>query len=262
ANQSGGPDAIKALIRAGALVDAKDAAGKTPLFLANHDNCALAVLLLLQAGAEPIPFSLDMVMQLLAFPDGPDVVAALLESGWDDPVASCPGTGSPLHRAAYHGLKTTIPILLSSGANPNGLCEGGDCPLHYAVEPPHTAHAQEIIRTLVQAGANADAAGAGGATPLHRAASHGLAPAVRTLLEMGANPSSRDENGQTPLHCVLQSPTPEAAEITTVLLDGGSDMTAADHNKETPLFRGLSVCSPSAVRIMLDRGADVSVLLS
>jgi ankyrin repeat protein len=83
-----------------------------------------------------------------------------------------PQTGwSLLHTAVEHGMKESIRVLAKAGADINALNDGGQTPLHLAVD------------------AQTDAAEQIGALP--------DLSTIRLLLELGADRSIRDNDGRT-----------------------------------------------------------------
>jgi hypothetical protein len=74
----------------------------------------------------------------------------------------------------------------------------GRAPLHIACLIPEWGDAVAAI--LLDAGARADALDMYDRTPLHCAAAVGALPATALLLARGAPPAPRDERGDTPLH--------------------------------------------------------------
>jgi len=77
--------------------------------------------------------------------------------------AKGPNAGlTPLHRAAYYGLKEIVELLLDKGADVNAKEEVGWTPLHYAAAMSHKA----IAELLLDKGADVNAKDDGGDTPL------------------------------------------------------------------------------------------------
>jgi cytochrome c len=105
AAQIGDLGAMTALLEAGAFIDETDGENETALHKAAKGNHAAAVVLLLEAGADPY-ISGDSVF-------GP--------------------TGTPLHAAARLGRIEALKALLDAGIDPNLNDPGAGPPLHFAV---------------------------------------------------------------------------------------------------------------------------------
>eukprot|EP00250_Pteridium_aquilinum_P015995 c22879_g1_i1 orf=338-1873(-) len=113
--QNGNHDAVKSLRRDGASLEWVDKEGRTPLLLA----CSRSELL--------------------------DMTITLLNLGANTK-AYCSGThgGYPLHHAAKRGLDKTVTLLISRGANPLAVNDGGQTPLEMARSRGHVA----VVRLL------------------------------------------------------------------------------------------------------------------
>jgi hypothetical protein len=75
-----GTAVVKYLIAAGANVNARDAAGQTPLFLIDHASPA-KIKALLAAGANPNARDANGMTPLFMYPDSPDIIRALIRAG-------------------------------------------------------------------------------------------------------------------------------------------------------------------------------------
>jgi ankyrin repeat protein len=132
-----------------------------------------------------------------------------------------------------------------------------------------------------------------GYTPLHVAAMAGNADCVRILLDAGADVQARDANGQTPIECTLKSDFGAIASllinyeglgkkgkdsetahellsgaasmgkihIMQVLLDYGVKANSEDVKQDSPLFAAVVAGRSNIVKMLLERGADVNVVI-
>lgn len=109
---------VKALIRAGASVEARDGDGFTPLGHAASDGNL-------------------------------EVVAFLLESGAN--VNRRSSGGSPLHSACAWNQLEIVKILLAHGANPHALDEEGRTPLYFTkIKPNRTSRMiGKLVKTTI-----------------------------------------------------------------------------------------------------------------
>ncbi|KAI5824230.1 ankyrin [Schizophyllum commune Tattone D] len=107
---------------------------------------------------------------------------------------------APLHYAASHGQTSTVELLLSRGADVNGVAaKDGWCALHYAADKGHL----DVIKVLVSAGADVDNRAADWQTPLHCAAKMVHPQAILLLCKLGANQNALEKFGQSPLRLAI-----------------------------------------------------------
>ena len=175
------------LISSGANLTIPGAERKTPLRAAIDEGDTEIVGLLLEAGA-PLDIytaaalgKIDYLKAALA--RDPSTVNRVDES-WYGVTA--------LHKAARHGQKEAVELLLSHGADVNAKTRGGTTPLHQAVSGGH----REVVQMLLDHGANVNA----GReilddTPLHIAARRGDVVVAKILLEHGADVKARNSDG-------------------------------------------------------------------
>jgi ankyrin repeat protein len=103
------------------------------------------------------------------------------------------GSGTPLHAVTdwpgyFPNGPEIVSILIDSGADPNVAVEGSwhsETPLHWAASSDDV----EVARALIDGGANVEATGAslGGGTPLDDAVGYGCWQVARLLVERGAS---------------------------------------------------------------------------
>ena len=218
------PDVVKALLEAGADLDARSAEsyreGLTPLHY---------------AGWNPKP----------------GVAAALLDAGADVNALSRGGR-TPLHDAAGNASNpAVIELLIAAGAEVNARDNNGNTPLHSAAwYNPHP----HIVTALIAGGADVDARDPQGYAPSGRRAnsrtplfmairrdgvfsggqpmpSRFNVPVVAALVRGGADLKQTDTYGQTPLHAVALV-RPAAYPL---LIRMGADPNVRDAYGKTPL---------------------------
>lgn len=170
------PAIAKALIEAGADVDARDDEGKSVLYYRAASPEALEVIdVLLAAGARPTQGCLRGV--------------------------------TPLHRAAGANAVAIARRLMESGAIVDALTNErnmfpGQSPLHHAAKAGHV----EMVRLLLDAGADGDRQDRGregytregGCAPIHLATEKGHLPVIELLLERDADPFVMNGEDRTP----------------------------------------------------------------
>ncbi|KAF4993639.1 hypothetical protein FGRMN_6357 [Fusarium graminum] len=95
-------------------------------------------------------------------------------------------------------------------------------------------------------------------TPLHLAALHAHPAAVKQLLKSDANASSRAVRGNTALHfAVLQG---HQSVLKPLLEHDPSLVSSANDLSQTPLFSAAIRGSSSAIKLLLEKGADIRAL--
>lgn len=88
----------------------------------------------------------------------------------------------------------------------------------------------EYITSLIERGADINSQNEYGQTPLWVAFNQGRISCARFLLKLGANPNTKDCYGDTLLHRFCQLKFPEYVKI---LLENGADPSILDRNDQT-----------------------------
>ena len=161
----GAVDVVKALVLAGADVNAVSSTGVTALMLAViYENA-----------------------------DTPDTVNALVEAGADINAADENGVTALMHAANSRALaagRADVRALAAAGADVNAANCDGETALMFASESGNA----DAVNALVAAGADVNAANKYGTTAVYFAAANGHADAVKALMAAGA-----DGDGSTTL---------------------------------------------------------------
>jgi ankyrin repeat protein len=227
--RNGDRQAIAKSLAGGADVNARDAAGNTPLVLA-------------------------------ALYAGPDCVALLLERGADANAANRAGA-TALHRAATDYDKARL--LLAAGAKPSARTAGlGNTPLLLAAR---CAGNSRTVKLLLDAGADAQERNALGASAIMAAAAAGDSQTVELLLDQGADPNDFPElkNPAAGLATGLRTPLMWAAYRNDVPMIRLLLKRGADANKViafgTPLTQAAWHDSLEATEALIASGAQVDV---
>jgi|GEM_PF-1652187 len=202
---------VRALVDAGAAVDAPAWAGRTPLTLAAAAGHAPVVRALIAAGADP---------------------------------ATTETTGlSTLHVVASEGTPEGIRALVEAGAEVDALTTNGQTPLDLAV----TNGRADIVRELLSLGADPNRRDRAQRTALHHAAADGQRDVVVALLDGGADPNAKDESARTPLATAALA---GSAEVVRALVVGGADPRAVDGNGQTPLQLAIVAERAAVVKVL------------
>ena len=208
----GSLDAVRLLLDQGADVNAKNAAGATPLMWAATDLAK--VRLLVERGADvKVASNLGhTALELAAMSDGSAEIVRLLLARGADPKAVDKGNMSVLAAAAVGNDAGSVGQLIDAGADVNAVDIGGFAPLAYAAQNGNL----EAVKLLVARGANVNVTSAppgglpvkngiiqlGQFTPLLLASTFGPLDVVKTLITAGANVNVKDARGMTPLMVV------------------------------------------------------------
>ncbi len=237
-------EAAQALLAGGAFVNARTAAGQTPLHAAIY--CPALISALVQAGAQrDEPDALGRTpLHWAVRAEAEAASAALLTAGCNPNVADCDGE-TPLFAAARLGNTRLAAMLLDRGASvaPRGRYD--TTVLHVAVR----AGRPDMVELLLARGALPGDRDEFGCTALHFAAERGAAEVVEVLLRRGAEPRSADLGGTTPLHLAARGRHLEAARL---LVAAGADPGAANGAGRTPLSEAAG--GPASLHSLL-RGA-------
>ncbi len=209
---------LRALLDAGADVDARRADGATALLWAAHWDDHEAVRLLLAAGADVNAADDHGVTPLIRAAENASrvLVPALLAAGADANGAQSSGL-TPLMVAARTGSRATVRALLAHGADVNAATvKLSATALMWAVEAPH----RDIVRLLLESGADVHASTSKGLTPLLTAARNGDIDTARLLLAAGADVDGVGSDGTHALPFAIIHGRDDFARF---LLDEGAD---------------------------------------
>jgi len=236
--RTGKVDAIKALIEAGAQIEAKDRKGQTALMWAADEGNAPAMQALIDAGADiHARVKSGFTPMLFAAREGKmDAVRVLLKAGVDPNevlVTDVRGGGllpkpgdSALILAVENGHFELAMELVKAGANPNDQ-RSGFTPLHTLTwvrkpnrgddpdgQPPPegtgnltslqfarelVAHGADVNTRLAKGGGGRGKLGMTGATAFLLASKTADLPLMKLLIELGADPLLPNRDGATPL---------------------------------------------------------------
>ena len=216
---------------------------------------AAAVTAAIARGADvraPVAGTVSVLVHYLwerRFLESPDAYVACLKQ-WDPSGASSVRIQEVLSRIRPGGVEV-LSALLVNGADPNAFYNEniGSALHHAAVRFPDPRE----VKLLLEAGADVAARCGGGCTVLHEAvggAWAGNPDVVSLLLRAGADPNAVDWEGSAPLHMAWQPHT------IRLLLEAGAAVDARDSVGKTPLFSSNDCRSASAIRALVDGGAD------
>ncbi len=263
--RSGDLTALRTELRQSKEVNARDRRGSTPLMYAAAFGSADSVKALIDAGADVNAHnSLEATALVWGAADA-EKARLLVEHGADVNARTKLGRTPLMIAAACNGCSETVQFLLSKGASADAKDEGGHTPLLLAA----LSGDAKSVNLLLAAGADAKARDQSGATPLMNVLQHCELDAARTLIGKGADVNAAlTSAGKVkfgPIQLVGLTPLSTAAAycdaaVTSALLQGGAKAGAADIRGLTPLMLAVSSETPSAARVraLIAAGADVN----
>lgn len=157
------------------------------------------------------------------------------------------GSYDDFFAAIKHDDAATINNLLQRGFDANTRDPKGQHGLYLAIQEPSLKAAAALIawpQTQVESRNAADE------SPLMMASLKGLTEVVHQLVEKGADVN---KPGWAPLHYAA---TNGHLEIMNLLLENHAYIDASSPNGSTPLMMAALYGSPSAVKLLLEAGAD------
>src|SRR5262249_50943078 len=116
---------------------------------------------------------------------------------------------------------------------------------------------RDAVRSLLRQAADVNASQADGMTALHWAAMRNDAALAETLLDAGANVKATTRiNSYTPL---LRAAKNGKAGVLEPLLNAGADVNSKTSNGTTALMFAAAAGDADAVKVLVDRSAEVNV---
>jgi uncharacterized protein len=245
-------DALRALLKEHADVNAPEPDGTTALHWAAHSNDLEAVQMLLRAGANAKAVSRYGVSPLseAATYGSAALVEALLKAGADPNTLTTERGETVLMTASRAGNADAVKVLLDHGADANAKESfRGQTSLMWAAAENHPdvvklllAHgADPKVRSndrdttppKLMAGTPAAPISRGGLTALVFAARQGSIEAAKSLIEAGADINEGDADGNNPLLIAILNNHDDLAQM---LIDKGADVNAVNKDGRSPLF--------------------------
>jgi ankyrin repeat protein len=180
---------IQKLATGKAALEARDAAGRTPLHVATFARQPGAVRALMQAGADHAAFEQGRydAVTIAAVADDEETLRVLLQGGASARLVTSRYDGTALIAAAHLGHDGVVRQLIKAGAPLDHVNN-----LHWTavieaiVLGDGGARHQATLKALLDAGASTRLADRSGATPLQLARARGYSAMVQMLLAAGA----------------------------------------------------------------------------
>ncbi len=243
ASRTGNPDAVKALLRHGVDVNAKESTyGETALMWAASENHAVVVELLIEFGADFNARSNPLVYPKDRF--GLEGVTTILPHG----------SWTVLMYAAQQGATDAARVLAMAGAKLNVTDPDGTTALVFAIINGH----YDTAALLAEKGADPNIADTAGMAALYAAVD------MSTLGEVYGRPARKSTSKLTALDLMAillkHGANPNATLKSVTLARAHTPGEGTLGEGTTPLMRAARNGDAPAMRLLLDRGADPTLV--
>ena len=265
---SGHAECMKALLAAGAEVNALDGYGRnaliflcTPSYVDCHREC----------DSEPVDDFDDEIEEAVCHVDIPDLSAEddddidlgtdieesegmkecvdmLIKAGAEVNAADCLGYTALMGAAMNLFTDWCIPMLLDAGADVNAVNSRGQTALYLAIQEWNA----EAVSMLLEAGADVNRSGYTAADIMLTVAYTGSEDIIETRLARGADVEAVDESGFSALRIAAMHGYLECIEV---LLSHGAEVDAEDSEGNTALHYAMMGGHLSCVFRLLRAGA-------
>jgi ankyrin repeat protein len=253
-------DEIKNLLEIGVEVNLQDAEGITPLHLAALHLGRENVKLLIEYGAD-VNVKCNKKRSALHYAataeySNREVIDLLTSRGIDVNAQDISGE-SALHLASDVGHCGNLKDLLSAGANPHALTHRRRTIIHYAAAL--VIPTEEVLNLLLDTGVDVNIQDVNGITSLHLASAERNYTVVKMLIENGVDVNTVTSDQRTSLHYAASTEYANARSA-RLLLNAGINVNARDAEGMTALHLASRVRNYEIVEMLVDNGADVTIL--
>lgn len=254
------PRAVKALLEAGAKVNAEWGEYGSPLWAAACFGSVDMFKMILGAGADVTIYTTSSGTALYAAAGyrarsgGAEIVKLLVDAGAD--VNAGGGFyGSPLGAAAYRGSKEMVEILLQAGANVNRLPTQGFYP-QWALKAAWENGKTDVVEFLRASGARDNIDGKCYGPTLSYAARWNHIEMAKMLLDAGDNVHIPAQEYGNAL-CVAADKGHIEMFKTLVAANVGVNIEVKKYGQA--LYSAACGCRPKMSKVLLDYGADINI---
>ncbi|XP_067653128.1 serine/threonine-protein phosphatase 6 regulatory ankyrin repeat subunit A-like [Haliotis asinina] len=231
----------------------------TPLLLAAEKSAPDVFKMLLDSGADPSVVNSDgnNVLHFACMADDEEIVKHVLKLHLVDINSRGSNEMTPLLLAAEKSAPDVFKMLLDSGADPSVVNSDGNNVLHFAC----MADDEEIVKHVLKLHlVDINSRGSNEMTPLLLAAEKSAPDVFKMLLDSGADPSVVNSDGNNVLHFACMADDEEI--VKHVLKLHLVDINSRGSNEMTPLLLAAEKSAPDVFKMLLDSGADPSVVNS
>eukprot|EP00803_Ostreobium_quekettii_P007331 evm.model.scf_1535.3 EVM.evm.TU.scf_1535.3 scf_1535:22230-35004(+) len=245
---------VRALVAAGAVMDARDAQNKAALHMAALAGHVRVAEELLQLGADvDVQADNGSTPLLLAAQEGHHKMVECLADA-DANVDHCNIAGlTPLHAAVTRARRKAVDALIDKGADVNAhTCASPSMPLlHVAARLGHVG----MVDSLLRRGAVLESLSEErGQTALHAAASEGHLEVARLLVAQGLDVDVRSGIGETPLLVAVKK---QHIQVAAFLLEAGADVNAERHTQISSIHMAAGRKHMPMLELLLSNGANI-----
>ncbi|KKP01555.1 hypothetical protein THAR02_06340 [Trichoderma harzianum] len=252
-------DIVKALLKLDADLTSRDGSGRTPLLEAVNLGNAEIFDALLEKGADIDSKDNDgsTALHLVLNADNLTFTERLIGLFNDKSMLDVQdASGStPLHRAAFHGRKAAVELLLQAKANPNIQSKTRRLPIHEGCDD------YKITLVLADAGSKLNTTDHKGWTPLMQCVYWEHLDVIELLLERDKNVNHVDKSGRTLLHIAVDCYNTDG--LRRCLKLGSIDIDKKDNGGRTALHTAASIWRNSsfeAMTILVEHEAAVETI--
>ncbi|KAF3056934.1 Serine/threonine-protein phosphatase 6 regulatory ankyrin repeat subunit B [Trichoderma lentiforme] len=252
-------DIVKALLKLDADLTSRNSSGRTPLLEAANLGNEEIFDALLEKGANIDSKDNDgsTALHLVLVADNLTLTERLIGLFNDKSMLDVQNASgsTPLHRAAFHGRKAAVELLLQAKANPNIQSKAGRLPIHEGCDD------YKITLLLADAGSNLNTTDHKGWTPLMLCVYWEHLDVIELLLERDKNVNRLDKSGRTLLHIAVDCYDTDGLQRCLKL--GSIDIDAKDNGGRTALHTAASIWRSSsfeAMSILVEHEAAIETI--
>eukprot|EP00759_Apiculatamorpha_spiralis_P004362 PhF_6_TR12596/c0_g1_i1/m.19853/K10380/ANK; ankyrin len=170
-----------------------------------------------------------------------DMTALLLDSGSAIDFQDVITGRTPLHISTANGDENITQLLIDKKA----ATDTRDNKINTALHNACRAGSPKLVELLLSRKCKADVTDASGCTPLHIACEVGNVTCLNMLLEYGVNTEAKDGRGWRPIHTAAAAGNVECVEV---LLSRGVTVNEADNTERSPMFIAAEYGQPEVAK--------------
>ena len=243
-------EVLQSILDHGADINATNTYNRSALMIACQKGKVDAIIVLLNAGANPNIVDANGYMCLHA---------AVLRVCIKGVIQAIIGHGAHLNAtngrketalllACWKGNEDAISVLLDAGADPNIANAVGTICLHTDIEEGCSS---DVLQAIICHGVHLNATDRRNETALSLACWEGNEDAISVLLDAGADP-----NIVPCLHIAIEM---SCSNVLQAIIDHGADVNAVDKSKRTALTIAFTIGNTDVINILLSAGADPNI---